>query len=83
MRSVRRLEGARLLVGDQELLDFASNDYLGLAADPRLASAMTAVVASPATGAGAARLITGSSPLHDLLPSVAAVRSADVEVGSR
>jgi 8-amino-7-oxononanoate synthase len=66
-REVRRLGGARLLIDDCEVLDFASNDYLGLAADPRLAAAMAGAAASAGAGAGAARLITGTHPLHTAL----------------
>jgi 8-amino-7-oxononanoate synthase len=66
-REVRRLGGGRLLIDDREALDFASNDYLGLAADPRLASAMAAAAASAGAGAGAARLITGTHPIHTAL----------------
>ena len=67
IRTVRRLGGARVLVDGREALDFASNDYLGLAADPRLASAMAEGAANAGTGAAAARLITGTTPEHESL----------------
>ncbi|MCG3134858.1 MAG: 8-amino-7-oxononanoate synthase [Planctomycetes bacterium] len=46
------------------LVNCASNDYLGLAADPRLAAAMTSAAADEGAGAGAARLVTGARPSH-------------------
>src|SRR5512146_1082027 len=46
--SIRRRDGARITVDGQDLVDFASNDYLGLAAHARLAHAI--VHALPATG---------------------------------
>jgi 8-amino-7-oxononanoate synthase len=51
----------------REALDFASNDYLGLAADSRLADAAADALRVHGTGAGAARLITGNHPLHEEL----------------
>ena len=44
--------------------DFASNDYLGLAGDPRLGMAMTREARHDAAGAPASRLITGDHPEH-------------------
>jgi 8-amino-7-oxononanoate synthase len=49
---------------DPTLRDFASNDYLALAHDPRLARAATEALAHGPFGAGAARLISGTHPLH-------------------
>lgn len=47
--------------------DFASNDYLGLADDPRIAQAAAAALTARGVGAGAARLITGDDPAHGAL----------------
>lgn len=49
---------------DPTLRDFASNDYLALAHDPRLARAAAEALAHGPFGAGAARLISGTHPLH-------------------
>jgi 8-amino-7-oxononanoate synthase len=67
LRPMRRLGGATLLAADRVLVDFASNDYLGLAADPRVAEAAAAALRDGAIGAGAARLITGDDPAHERL----------------
>jgi 8-amino-7-oxononanoate synthase len=48
-------------------LDFCSNDYLGLRRDPRLADAARAAAEAHGSGAGAARLLRGGSPVHDAL----------------
>ena len=50
-----------------DLLNFGSNDYLGLAADPRLASAAAEAAEREGWGAGASPLITGHSTSHRLL----------------
>ncbi|MCG2621461.1 8-amino-7-oxononanoate synthase [Arthrobacter sp. I2-34] len=50
-------------------LDLASNDYLGLAADPRLQAAGIAAVGSYGTGARSSRVVTGTHPVHAELES--------------
>ena len=45
-------------------ISFASNDYLGLACDPRLAAAAAEAAQRWGTGAGASRLVTGGTSLH-------------------
>ena len=47
------------------VVDFASNDYLGLRRHRALVEAAARGAADWGTGAGASRLITGSSPLHE------------------
>jgi 8-amino-7-oxononanoate synthase len=54
-------------------LDFTSNDYLGLAASPRLAGAVTAAIArGTPVGAGGSRLLRGNGPEHEALEARAA-----------
>ena len=53
-------------------VDVCSNDYLGLRGDPRLAEAAAAAARAFGTGAGAARLLRGTSPLHDELEAALA-----------
>lgn len=53
-------------------LDLASNDYLGLARDPRLAAAAATAAAEWGVGATGSRLVTGTTSLHqDLERSLA------------
>ncbi len=49
-----------LRVADGALLNFAANDYLGLARHPALIEAARQVTAEHGTGAGASRLVTGT-----------------------
>lgn len=49
------------------LVDFGSNDYLGLAADPRLAEAARAAAEAYGWGAGASPLVTGWTAAHQAL----------------
>jgi 8-amino-7-oxononanoate synthase len=48
-------------------LDLASNDYLGLSRDPRLAEGAIAAVRRWGTGATGSRLVTGTTELHTAL----------------
>ena len=52
-------QGVRVRMGDETLLSFCSNDYLGLANDPRVVRAFRAAAAEHGVGAGASHLITG------------------------
>ena len=60
-------QGPLLSVDGVELLNFSSNDYLGLAADPRLAEAAKRGLDEYGTGSGAAHLVTGHSKAHHVL----------------
>jgi 8-amino-7-oxononanoate synthase len=54
-------------VDGRELINFGSNDYLGLAADPRLAAAAAQAAIAEGTGAGASPLVTGHAQVHGQL----------------
>ena len=49
------------------LVNFASNDYLGLADDPLLRDAAKAAIDRYGVGAGASRLVSGTRPTHTAL----------------
>lgn len=49
------------------LLDCASNDYLGLARDPRQAEALAAAARAHGAGSGAAHAVCGHHPEHERL----------------
>nr|WP_231938405.1 8-amino-7-oxononanoate synthase [Arthrobacter sp. B6] len=49
---------------DEQFIDLASNDYLGLATDPRLAEAAAAASSLWGTGATSSRLVAGTTRLH-------------------
>jgi 8-amino-7-oxononanoate synthase len=67
LRDVSHRRGATVTLDGRPGIDFASNDYLGLASDPRLAQAIATFVAHDTVGAGAARLISGNHPEHQAL----------------
>ena len=70
-RSLRPLScsgsGARVAYQGRLLLNLASNDYLGLKNDPRLAEAAASAARAWGIGSGASRLISGTTELHETL----------------
>jgi 7-keto-8-aminopelargonate synthetase-like enzyme len=59
--------GPRVRVGGRELLQFASNNYLGLANDPRVKEALVRGIEKWGWGAGASRLVAGHTEAHEAL----------------
>jgi len=80
-RELRRVDsppGTRIRIDDRALLNFSSNDYLGLANDPILKEAATQAVEKFGAGSGASRLICGSlAPHHDLEEALAYFKGAE------
>ena len=56
-----------VIVDGRRLIDFSSNDYLGLAAHPALAAAMAECAAQCGSGSGASHLISGHGTEHAAL----------------
>jgi 8-amino-7-oxononanoate synthase len=62
----------------ERLINFSSNDYLGLAGDPRLSQALAEGAARFGTGAGASRLVCGDfAPHHELEEELARFEDAE------
>jgi 8-amino-7-oxononanoate synthase len=62
----------------ERLINFSSNDYLGLAGDARVAQALADGAARWGAGAGASRLVVGDfEPHHELEAAVAALEGAE------
>ncbi|MGD1085420.1 MAG: 8-amino-7-oxononanoate synthase [Verrucomicrobiota bacterium] len=74
-RELRRVDSPQsrhIVINGQTLLNFSSNDYLGLADDPALKAAAAAAVEKYGAGSGASRLICGSlAPHHELEEALA------------
>ena len=66
-RILESAQGTRVRLDGREFLSFCSNDYLGLAADPRLADALIAGVRECGVGAGASHLLSGHHRAHQML----------------
>jgi 8-amino-7-oxononanoate synthase len=71
-REVQTPQDTLLRVGGRELLNFCSNDYLGLANDPRVKEAFIAGIAQYGAGSGASHLVCGHSAPHEALETALA-----------
>jgi 8-amino-7-oxononanoate synthase len=77
-RTLTGLPGTVVTIDGQELLNFASNDYLGLASDDRLIQAAIQATKNYGTGTTGSRLITGHRQLHrDLELAIAALKRTE------
>ena len=68
-RSVRRLahDTAEIELDGRPCIDFCSNDYLGIAAHPRVTEAFVAAAREHGVGARASHLVSGHQGEHDAL----------------
>ena len=67
LRCIDAVKGPHIRVQGRWLRNFASNDYLGLAQDPRLLAALTEAADDWGVGAGAAHLLGGHRAPHQAL----------------
>jgi 8-amino-7-oxononanoate synthase len=70
LRELRRVDSAQgpmITIAGQRLLNFSSNDYLGLANAPAVQEAVFQTVKDFGAGSGASRLICGSLATHHAL----------------
>jgi 8-amino-7-oxononanoate synthase len=78
LRRVDSAQGPRLEIGGKSLLNFTSNDYLGMANHPALKEAASKAIEQFGAGAGAARLTCGSlAPFHELEETLAAFKKTE------
>ncbi|MDV2998777.1 MAG: 8-amino-7-oxononanoate synthase 2 [Chroococcopsis gigantea SAG 12.99] len=63
-KTLKGLPGPVINVEGETLINFASNDYLGLAGDERLISAAAEAVRQYGTGATGSRLLSGHREIH-------------------
>jgi 8-amino-7-oxononanoate synthase len=64
LREVQSAQGARVWLDGRQVVLLCSNDYLGLAGDPRLRAAAAEFAERWGAGAGASRLVSGGMEPH-------------------
>lgn len=81
IRTIQSPQGGRLQVDGKNVLNFCSNNYLGLANDPRLVSGASAAMEEMGVGPAAVRTIAGTTSLHiELEKRLAAFKGAEAAV---
>ncbi|MBD2569410.1 8-amino-7-oxononanoate synthase [Anabaena lutea] len=81
VQTIHSRPGAKVLLSGQEVINFASNDYLGLAADERLQTAAIAAIQEFGTGSTGSRLLSGNRELHrDLEQGIASTKQTEEAV---
>jgi 8-amino-7-oxononanoate synthase len=64
LEPINSAQGRHITIGDDRLLNFSSNDYLGLSAHPDLCAAARASARRYGVGSGASALLSGRSLVH-------------------
>jgi 8-amino-7-oxononanoate synthase len=67
LKSLDSPQGREIVLNGKRVLNFSSNDYLGLANDARIKRAAVEAIERYGFGAGASRLICGNMTVHDKL----------------
>ncbi len=81
LRPIAGAQGPSVIVDGREVLNFSSNDYLGLANDPVLREAAVRALERHGVGSGASRLVCGNlAPYGDLEKRLAAFKGKPAAV---
>src|SRR5881398_3302630 len=64
LREIGSAQGPEIEIAGRRLINFSSNDYLGLANDSRTREAALAAIKEFGVGAGASRLVSGTQSPH-------------------
>jgi len=81
LRTVEGAQGRYVTMGGKTYLSFCSNNYLGLANDPRVKEAARKAIDEYGWGAGASRLISGTMRFHrDLEARIAQFKGTESSI---
>jgi 8-amino-7-oxononanoate synthase len=72
VKTITSQAGPVVTLNGKPMLNFASNDYLGLAADERLKQAAIEAITRYGTGSTGSRLMSGQRPVHQELETAIA-----------
>lgn len=77
-KTINNLPGSVIELEGKNVINFASNDYLGLAGDSRLINAAIEVIQKHGTGSTGSRLLSGNRQLHeDLEKAIATLKQTE------
>ena len=78
VKTVTGRPGAKIILDGREVINFASNDYLGLTGDERLIAAAIAATQECGTGSTGSRLLSGHRKIHrDLEIAIASLKQTE------
>ena len=78
VKTIAGRPGTKIILDGHKVINFASNDYLGLAGDERLIAAAIAATQEYGTGSTGSRLISGHRKLHrDLEIAIASLKETE------
>src|SRR3984893_17183014 len=78
LRTIESIQGTVVRMGDRFLVNFASNDYLGLSQHPAVKASAKLAIDRFGAGSGASRLVTGTeSPHTEFEEEIAAFKGAE------
>jgi 8-amino-7-oxononanoate synthase len=78
LRTIESIQGTVVRMGDRLLVNFASNDYLGLSQHPAVKASAKLAIDRFGVGAGASRLVSGTeSPHTKFEEEIAAFKGAE------
>jgi len=72
MRTIENSDGPRVTIEGKELINFCSNNYLGLADHPKVIDRAITILRKYGVGAGASRLVSGNFDIHEQLETAIA-----------
>jgi len=67
LKGIDEVKGARITIDGRRLINFCSNNYLGLANDPKVLKKAAEMLKRYGSGAGASRLVSGNLKVHEEL----------------
>jgi len=81
IRTVESEQGAWFTVNGKKVLNFCSNNYLGLASNSRMKNAAIAAIKTYGVGPGAVRVLSGTNVLHlKLEEAIAAFKKTEAAI---
>ncbi|MFA5839524.1 MAG: 8-amino-7-oxononanoate synthase [Candidatus Margulisiibacteriota bacterium] len=67
LKTIEKIEGSKIVIDGKELVNFCSNDYLGLSQHPKVKERAIEAIKEFGTGSRASRLVCGNTILHEQL----------------
>lgn len=67
LKTIEKIDGSKIYIDGKELICFCSNDYLGLSNHPKVKKMAIETIKEFGVGAGASRLISGNTIIHEEL----------------